>query len=225
MADNVQLNPGALGDVLAADDVGGIKFQRVKPTFGEDGTAVDVSAANPLPVAQSGNGPVNLGFSRFLDTNGDGTGTKNANGNYSGATGTFYLAPPAGVIYRVERMLVTVEDTAGFSAAEYGNLGALLTNGIQVRVHNGTSTVQDLTDGIPVKGNAGWARFCYDADLKAWGVGNEILVARWTFSKMGAPLRLDGDATEALEVLLDDDLTGLVAHYFLAQGVVEDTGT
>lgn len=43
MADNITV-PGT-GEVLAYDDVGGIKYERVKPTFGADGTAVDQAIA------------------------------------------------------------------------------------------------------------------------------------------------------------------------------------
>ncbi len=53
MADNVTLNPGTGGAVVATDDIGGVQFQRVKLTWGADGVADDVSAASPLPVAIS----------------------------------------------------------------------------------------------------------------------------------------------------------------------------
>jgi hypothetical protein len=56
MADNTTLNAGAGGDVIAADDIGGVKFQRVKPAWGADGSAVDASVANPLPTALYGEG-------------------------------------------------------------------------------------------------------------------------------------------------------------------------
>lgn len=49
MADNTTLNTGSGGDVIATDDIGGVKYQRVKPAFGADGSATDVSAAAPLP--------------------------------------------------------------------------------------------------------------------------------------------------------------------------------
>ena len=51
MADNTTLNAGTGGDVIASDDIGGVKHQRVKVEFGADGSATDVSAANPLPSA------------------------------------------------------------------------------------------------------------------------------------------------------------------------------
>ena len=56
MADNTTLNPGTGGDVIASDDIGGVKYQRIKPAWGADGSAVDTSAANPLPTALYGEG-------------------------------------------------------------------------------------------------------------------------------------------------------------------------
>lgn len=53
MADNVAITPGT-GATVAADDIGGVLFQRVKLTAGTDGTATDVSATDPLPVVQTG---------------------------------------------------------------------------------------------------------------------------------------------------------------------------
>ena len=50
MADNIAVTPGT-GATIAADDVGGVLVQRVKATWGVDGTATDVSAASPLPVS------------------------------------------------------------------------------------------------------------------------------------------------------------------------------
>ena len=50
MADNTLLNAGAGGDTIATDDIGGVKYQRVKVTFGVDGVAADVTATAPLPV-------------------------------------------------------------------------------------------------------------------------------------------------------------------------------
>jgi hypothetical protein len=49
MSDNVGYTPGS-GALVAADEIDGILFQRVKMTHGTDGTAVDASAEAPLPV-------------------------------------------------------------------------------------------------------------------------------------------------------------------------------
>lgn len=50
MADNTVLNTGTGGDVIATDDIAGVKYQRVKVVYGVDGAATDASATNPLPV-------------------------------------------------------------------------------------------------------------------------------------------------------------------------------
>lgn len=51
MADNTTLNSMTGGDVVAADDIGGVKFQRIKLIYGADNTnAGDVSSTNPFPI-------------------------------------------------------------------------------------------------------------------------------------------------------------------------------
>jgi hypothetical protein len=50
MSDSFAYTPGSGGEQGAADRIGGLLFQRVKMTFGPDGTALDVSSADPLPV-------------------------------------------------------------------------------------------------------------------------------------------------------------------------------
>jgi hypothetical protein len=54
MSDSFVYTPGAGGENGAADRIGGLLFQRVKMTFGPDGTALDVSSADPLPVTVAG---------------------------------------------------------------------------------------------------------------------------------------------------------------------------
>lgn len=52
MADNTTINPGSGGDVIATDDLSGVKYQRVKVNYGADGVANDVTPTVGLPVAQ-----------------------------------------------------------------------------------------------------------------------------------------------------------------------------
>lgn len=49
MPDNVQLNAGSGGDILSADEIGGVQHQRVKVQVGADGSASDVEINNPIP--------------------------------------------------------------------------------------------------------------------------------------------------------------------------------
>lgn len=48
MPDNVGYTPGS-GASIAADEINGTLYQRIKPTIGDDGFAVDVSKTNPMP--------------------------------------------------------------------------------------------------------------------------------------------------------------------------------
>jgi hypothetical protein len=49
MADNVGYTPG-VGATIAADDIGGILYQKVKMIHGADGIAHETADNNPLPV-------------------------------------------------------------------------------------------------------------------------------------------------------------------------------
>lgn len=55
MADNFDFTPGT-GAIGAADEIGGVKYPRVKTTWGPDGTAndADVATGKPLPVQLRG---------------------------------------------------------------------------------------------------------------------------------------------------------------------------
>jgi len=54
MADNTTLNAGSGGDVIATDDIAGVKHQLVKIEYGAADSATPVSPANPLPVTPGG---------------------------------------------------------------------------------------------------------------------------------------------------------------------------
>ena len=49
MADNIGYTPG-VGATIAADDIGGILYQKVKMIHGADGIAHETADNNPLPV-------------------------------------------------------------------------------------------------------------------------------------------------------------------------------
>jgi len=51
MSDNVELNIGSGGKIIATDDISGVQHQYVKVEFGVDGSATPVSTADPLPIA------------------------------------------------------------------------------------------------------------------------------------------------------------------------------
>ena len=107
-------------------------------------------------------------ISRFLDTAGDGSGTKNANGNYASAADDFYFTAKRKC--EIHRLIIEIEDTKGM-----------------------------------------------EPDLKSWtNTTNETVLARFTFAKLGGPIELDKG--ESVGVTFNDDLSGLIEHYFLIQG-------
>lgn len=57
MSDNTTLSAAVgSGIVLATDDISSVHYQRVKLSWGVDGSAVDASASNPIPVTLSSSG-------------------------------------------------------------------------------------------------------------------------------------------------------------------------
>jgi hypothetical protein len=148
----------------------------------------------------------------------DGSATTTLNNPFR-----FYIEAQAGEILRVARMIVHIEDAITWNAAEYGNLGAALTNGVSVTVEDTDgNTINTLTD-ITVKSNADWGRYCFDNAYVAYGAGNDFLSARWTFDKAGSPIRLK--LGEKFVVTVNDDLDGLDAHTFVVQGIDEGQWT
>lgn len=62
MADNTQLSaPIGSGDIIAADDIGGVKHQLVKIEFGIADSATPVSSSNPLPTVLASNSGIVVG--------------------------------------------------------------------------------------------------------------------------------------------------------------------
>ncbi len=152
---------------------------------------------------------------RILDTIGNGSGTKNAIGNYGTAT-KFLIKPAAGEVFIIARMIGHVVDSGTFDSSKYGN-SIVLTNGIKAGYTRGNKTY-DLMDGMAVKTNVDWAGVCYDINVSSFGSGDEYLDFRWTFSKSGTWIELNGNDGDELWIELEDDFSDLIAQYFTVQG-------
>lgn len=80
MADNVVLNPGLNGSVIATDDIAGAQYQRIKLIHGVDGTNNgDVAASNPLPATLPAVSPVDHSGSITLGGTAQGLMPANVN--------------------------------------------------------------------------------------------------------------------------------------------------
>jgi len=156
----------------------------------------------------------------MLSTNGDGTGTTSAIGNYASTAETFELvAGPASPSLVVRRMLVTVRDSGAFDAELYGN-GVELPNGLTLHVADADDVLLYSLTPTPIVRNADWTSVCYDAQILTWGIGDEFLAVRWTFAKSmhdsegGIVL----EAGDKLVLTANDDLTSLIDHTFTCEG-------
>lgn len=156
-------------------------------------------------------------IARYLDTNGDGSGTENMVGNH--AATDIYIEPAAEQVFYVARLIISIEDAAGFKAGLYGSL-ATLPNGILIREEDDAGVVTDFTDGVAIKTNGQWGQICYDTQLLSWSASptEELLVVRYTFDRSGRGVYLDAAEGGKLVVKLNDNFTGLISHRFLAQG-------
>ena len=159
-------------------------------------------------------------ISQHLTVAGDGTGAHSFIGDQTGPV-IIKIAPAAGEIFRIARLIVIIEDDS-FLPAGYGEIAALGT-GIRVAERSGGVEVNLLTDGHNVTTNAGWGHFCFEQRLEDWGktTDTETLLSQWDFTKLGQFVCLDGDLGQDLAVTLDDDFTGLIDHAFIVQGFQE----
>lgn len=169
-------------------------------------------------------GPVPTPIYRFLDINGNGTGTKNATGDYSSSEEIFYIQPAADEVFRIDRLIIWLRGEEGEIKWDWYIEEDPLTIGIEVRVQDNSSTLVDLTNGVPIKTVQDLMRVCFDVEIVPKDATDDYqaAAAKWTFSKAGYPLRLVGANNERLEVVLNDDFNSLDEHYFMVQGYIED---
>jgi hypothetical protein len=145
-------------------------------------------------------------------------------GDYSdlGAGQTiFFYQPPSDKKFFAHRMIIWIKDAGNPDADKYGN-NITLANGIQVRIQNDSGTVNALTKSN-VKTNGEWAVLCYDVKELAFGVGDVMIVVRWSFDRAGIPLSIYGLENERLEVVLNDDFSDLTGHRMMVQGYLHTT--
>lgn len=158
---------------------------------------------------------------RYLDDVGDGSGIKQAIGDYSVTPKTFLLAPPPMETWEILRLMVFIRGPGPFRAEAYGPGNNPLPNGIRVFRRSGVIDDLELTDDIEIESNAAWRRENFDTDPSSYGAGDDFVAGRWTFGKAGAPLILRGVRFDTLEVDLNDDFTHLVEHTFKAHGILK----
>lgn len=133
----------------------------------------------------------------------------------------FSVAPPAGQVWQITRMIILLRDGGTFDSGGWGNNGGSpLANGMKVGLTlDGTDI--DMTP-IPWVTVADLAGVAYDLDHHAFGSGDEFITVRLTISKAGTNLRLDGDKGDSFWMEVRDNLTHLTEQRCMCQGFIED---
>lgn len=171
--------------------------------------------------------PFNLGNSfsfgtpliRYLDTIGNGTGIKNATGNYSIVPQPFFIAPSAGQIFVITALLLQMSDNGPFGQSIYGSLATPLTNGLLVSYKRGATIVTDLLDGIPIKTNDNFYHQSYHTLMATFSAGVNTIVCRLiNAEENGYSIVLNGNYSDRLEVYCQDDFSTLVDQTFKVNG-------
>lgn len=154
---------------------------------------------------------------RFLDTNGDGTGVKNAIGNYAVTAEEFFIQPPAGVVYVITEFLIHLADAANFSVTGFGSRTAL-TNGIIMQTKRGAMVVLDLNDGIIPLTNPQLLHLSHRAQILDFPGGGNSMTISFSVLDFQVPLILDGAMDDALVVTLHDDFSTQDDFHFIVHG-------
>lgn len=156
---------------------------------------------------------------RFLDAVGDGTGPTQHAADFSTTGEFFQVDPPAQGFFAINLMTIQIRSNGMMSGEKYGDQPEL-TNGITAAIIDlDDNILTDLTGGQPVKSNADWAKFAYDAEMLDFGVGqsgDQFLRVRWDFKVAGQPLFINKG--QRFAVKLNDDFSGLISQTAQVQG-------
>jgi hypothetical protein len=159
MADNTTLNTGTGGDVIATDDIAGVKYQRVKLVLGADGVnGGDVSSSNAMPVSDNGSSLTvdNAGTfavqaaqsGNYTVRNQDGAGNNLASSTTTPA-GTEQALIVRNIPSGTQTISGTVSGTGSFTVAQAtaANLNATVT-GTVAATQSGTWNITNISGTV-----------------------------------------------------------------------------
>lgn len=186
MADNTTLNLGTGGDVLASDDVAGVKYQVVKLAVGADGAADLVANANPIPVSDAGGAlTVDNGGTFAVQAAQSGTwNVTNVSGTVSLPTGAATAAkqPALGTAGTASADVISVQGIASMTPLQVSDGGGALTvdnaGTFAVQVSslpastNTLEVVGDAAENAAVSGNPVLVGGRYDSAARTLGDGD-----------------------------------------------------
>lgn len=178
MADNTTLNTGSGGDVIASDDISGVKYQRIKIVHGNDGFSFgDVSSTNPFPVTQGYNTSVQA-YSLFVPSQAVGSNK---------VFFDLFNATSSGKVMRIRSIRAFIDT----DTAVTGTLGVelILTRttavgtGGTAHTENGTSTTAIAISELDSDNSALPAQVTARAAPSGGATGGAVINNQWVFTE------------------------------------------
>lgn len=131
-----------------------------------------------------------------------------------GAPVSYTIHPPAGSIWQITRILISITDGTTMDDGKFGGIAAL-TNGVVLR------STQDgiISNTTNWKTNGEMALDMFDIEYTTKApAGANGLRGRWTFTKGEFIVELNGDDGDIFEFLIQDDGTANTSFDVKAQG-------
>lgn len=149
--------------------------------------------------------------SRFMDTNGDGTGIKNHARNYSSGWVRARIRPTNNAPLYVDCLYVHIATSSNIGDALFGSLPPL-TNGLYICLEdiNG-NLIYDLTDGIPIQTNSDFTHLGFSVSPLDAGNGlNYVSIRLQNIYRHLQPI----EPGQQLSVRMRDNFSGLTELLF-----------
>jgi len=127
----------------------------------------------------------------------------------------FRLGPPVGERWHMTRMLLAMTHASAGDLGKFGNLPPL-TYGLVGRIKKAGKyfTYFSWVSNAELKSTM----FDVDFDTRSGGGGTYGTSGRFTFTNAGTSITLDGTAGDEIQLLVQDNLTGLLSFSVQAQG-------
>lgn len=148
----------------------------------------------------------------------------NANDDYTGGgvgETQFFIQPPPGFIYHIVRTLLRIKANAVITSDDYSASGAL-ANGIQFNIKSDTIP-GELIAPIPLRTIGDYAS--YSTEVKPLENPSKSWSIEFSHMRGDSGIFLRGNSNDRIVVTMSDDLSSLLTHTALAQGLIfnEDT--
>ncbi len=153
----------------------------------------------------------------LMSSNGDGTGTVEAIGDYSVTPLSLKLKLDDHSKVEIYGLKMKLRDIGTFQADDYASLTGSLTNGIRIYVRDGDDELIEELTSYPIKNNADLATFT-NFRFNDFATNDNVMSVGWDISGIGTPVKLDFSKGQYLEVFFNDDFTGITEQTFAAFG-------